>query len=182
MIPRSFVATTWILLLTTTASASDAIPSSLSVALSQYGCRIIEDPGLLRITKVWWISLHPLTGSESDYAFFCQAKTDPLSTRLIVHAKGERSPWKGCSETVEEWSRNPRPWLPLGLEAIDAHTRYASSMDLGKWRLVSSSPDQEVKYGPSGTQAPDLALDTSAQDVGGVFACHSGSWYRFTVH
>ena len=182
MIPRLFVAATSILLLTATASASDSIPGSIAVALNQHGCLVVEDPRLLRITKTWWISLQPSTGSDSDYAFFCQATADPLSTRLIIHAKGEKNPWKGCSETVEAWSRNPSPWLPLGLEAIQVHTRYANSMDLGKWRLVSSPSNGKAEYGPSGTQAPDLVIDTSAQDVGGVFACHSGNWYRFTVH
>lgn len=181
MISRVLIAAVSMFALPAAGSAGEAIPRPLAVVLEKQGCLEIDDPSLLRIRKRWWISLQPFTGSYLDYSFFCMDKVDPRRTRLVVHAKSGRNPWKECSEIVASWDQNPRPWLPLDLEVVQARIRFPTRLDLGRWRLVTSQFDGKNEFGPSGAQVPDLVLDTSGQDVGGIFACHSGQWYRIGV-
>jgi hypothetical protein len=154
------------------------LPKSLSIALEEHGC--VDAPveaGPKPLTRGWWVSLAPHTGSTSDYAFMCQAKSDALYTRLVVHVLGEHNPWGSCDKVVDAWKDRSRPWFPLNVEVVRAKTRFTDT-SLGKWWQVTDQGSSEVVYGPPTAELPDLILDTSAQDNGSAFACHSGRWYR----
>ena len=131
----------------------------------------------MRFTKHWWVSLQPFTGSDSDYAFFCQGITDPLTTRLVVHAAGTENPWKDCRSVVALWRDTQKPWLPLDLEVIYARTRFPTLLDLSRWRLVTTTGAPTDEYGSIGSLVNELVIDTSGQDTGTSFVCKSGSWY-----
>ena len=167
-----------LLSLVSAGQASGAIPNSLSAALEKHGClEIVNYADFMNIRGSWWVPLKQFTGAETDFAFYCQDKTDRMSTRLIVDVKGDLNPWKDCSQTVDTWQGVAKPHLPIDLEVIPTSARYTRISDLGRWWLVSSSRDLPVTHGPAGTQAPDLVIDTTGQSAGGVYACHAGKWY-----
>jgi hypothetical protein len=169
------------ILLLAAATARSAVPPALSAVLAEKGCvEIAEDSELLRIRNRWWFPLQRFTGSSSDFIFFCQTKSDPLSTQLVIHAKG-RNPWSSCDQTIESWKERSKPWLPLDLEVVATSARYSRMSDLGRWRVVRKPIGAPEVYGPAGVPVPDLAIDTSGQDNGSVFVCYSGKWYRHGV-
>jgi hypothetical protein len=162
----------------TNAQTQGAIPKQLAAILEKHGCKeIVNYSEFQNLHGRWWISLQEFTGSDTDFAFFCHDKTDRMATRFIVEAKGDRSPWKACRSTIEEWRGRVRPELPNSLEVVTVSSHYSRISDLGQWWLADSSRSTNFIYGPKGTKVPDLIIDTTGQGSGGLYACHQGKWY-----
>ena len=157
-----------------------AVPAALSEALAEYGClHIADDAEVLRNRRRWWISLKSFTGGDADFAFYCQSASDRLNSRLVVLAKSEKNPWRGCDAVVDSWHERIRPWFPYDLTVVNAGPRYERGADLSRWWLVSSSRNPKVTYGPTGVKIPDPIIDTIGDGgAGTLYACYSRQWYR----
>lgn len=173
------IAATQVLVLAVSASANGAVPAPLSEALAEYGClHIADDADVLRNRNRWWVSLKPFTGGDSDFAFYCQAAADALTSRLVVVVRSENNPWRGCDSVIDSWHEQSVPWFPYDLAVANAAPQHARHTDLGRWWLVSSSSNPTVTYGPAGVKAPDPIIDTTGARAGTLYACYLRQWYR----
>jgi hypothetical protein len=161
--------------------ALGSVPATLSAALEEHQCvEVAADSALIRFSKNWWMSLQQQTGADTDYVFMCQAKGDPLYTRLVVHTLGPQNPWKGCDRVVTSRKDPTRAWWPLGVEVVKSAERF-NDLSLGRWWQVLAPGETTLAYGPPSVKLPELVIDTSAQDAGSAFACYAGRWYRIGI-
>ena len=158
-------------------SARGAAPGPLLEVLAANNCLdLSDDARVTRFGDQWWISLESSTGSESDFALYCQDKGEEVFARLILVVRGERNPWRECDAVVDSWRRS----LPFRFH-IDIEVTVAERLsDLGQWWLVSSPLDQPVIYGTGGRKVSGPLIDATnpVSGAGAMYACHSGEWYR----